>query len=296
MSPPEPLTLRANELDHALLVWHPAADAPSRPPVFLVHGFMDAAGTWDAVAPRLAALGHTVYAPHMRGFGAAPRVPAGAYYHFTDYVFDLADMVDAVSPDAPVVVVGHSMGGTVVTLYAGAMPERVLGLASLEGVGPPDNPMEIAPVRMRAWIDGVRKVRTQGHGAGTLTREEALRRLSVHHASIDRGVLEGRLEHLVEPAGDAGEVRWRYDPLHRTTAPFPFFADVFAAYARRVTCPVLFVGGGPLGFHPPDEEARVACFAQVERVELPDAGHMMHWTRPAELADRLVAFLSRVSG
>lgn len=289
MTAPRPLTLRANGLDHAVLAWSAPEGAPARAPVFLVHGFMDAAGTWDGVAPVLAARGHPVYAPHMRGFGAAPRAPEGSYYHFVDYIFDLADLVDALAPEAPVAVFGHSMGGTISTMYAGAMPERVRALASLEGVGPPDNPPDVAPVRMRTWIEGVRKVRAR-EGELTLTREEALRRLCMHHASIDPTILEGRLEHLVEDSGE-GRVRWRYDALHRTTAPFPFLTPLFAEYAKRVACPVLFVGGGPLGYHPPDEAERVACFADARRVDMPTAGHMMHWTEPEALAAHLVAFL-----
>jgi pimeloyl-ACP methyl ester carboxylesterase len=64
------------------------------------------------------------------------------------------------------------------------------------------------------------------------------------------------------------------------------------AFAQRVTCPVLFVSGGPDGWHPPDEEARIACFAALERTEIVEAGHMMHWTRPAELGRKLIRFFT----
>ncbi|HWL84805.1 MAG TPA: alpha/beta hydrolase, partial [Polyangiaceae bacterium] len=59
----------------------------------------------------------------------------------------------------------------------------------------------------------------------------------------------------------------------------------------RVACPVLVVGGGPTGFHVPDEDERIASFAHVERADLPDAGHAMHWTQPDPLANLLLAFL-----
>jgi pimeloyl-ACP methyl ester carboxylesterase len=66
---------------------------------------------------------------------------------------------------------------------------------------------------------------------------------------------------------------------------------VFRAFAGAVTCPVLFVSGGPHGFHPPDEAERLSAFTDLTRRELPEAGHMMHWTQPKELADLLLAFL-----
>jgi pimeloyl-ACP methyl ester carboxylesterase len=54
---------------------------------------------------------------------------------------------------------------------------------------------------------------------------------------------------------------------------------------------VLSVSGGPAGWHPPDEEARLSSFPTLERAEIAEAGHMMHWTRPAELSALLLGFL-----
>ena len=34
----------------------------------------------------------------------------------------------------------------------------------------------------------------------------------------------------------------------------------------------------------------MSAFKSLERFELPDAGHMMHWTEPQKLAARLVMF------
>jgi pimeloyl-ACP methyl ester carboxylesterase len=257
--------------------------------VLFLHGFMDAAASWDLIAPALVDQGRRVIAPDLRGFGAGPRVPAGAYYHFPDYVFDVADIIEAlVPPDSPLVLVGHSMGGTVATLYAGAFPERPAAVALLEGLGPPDQNPDDAPMRMRAWIDGVRALRARGDRVMP-SREEALRRLAANHSRVSPDVLSTRLEGLaVKRAG--GGVAWRADGLHTTHAPVPFYAKTFCAFARRVTCPVLFVSGGPRGWHPPDEGERLACFSRLEHAELTDAGHMMHWTQPAQLAHTLARF------
>jgi pimeloyl-ACP methyl ester carboxylesterase len=114
--------------------------------------------------------------------------------------------------------------------------------------------------------------------------------LAANHPAVPRDVVAHRLTHLVREGPD-GRVSWLADPLHRTTSPVPFFARLFMEYAKKITCPVLFVHGGPNGFHPPDEEERLACFANLSRAEIPDAGHMMHWTRPDEVARLLVDFL-----
>jgi pimeloyl-ACP methyl ester carboxylesterase len=280
--------VHANGLEHNVLEWDADALAKPRGTVVLVHGYMDAAGTWDRVAPVLAAAGFRVLAPDMRGFGDGARAPAGSYYHFVDYVFDLADLTEALAPE-PFALVGHSMGGTISTLFAGTFPDRLTRLALLEGLGPPNHPLEVGPIRMRRWIDEVRALRARGDKHTTFTREEALRRLAANHPEVPEDIIAGRLPHLVAERGEM--VAWRNDPLHRTTAPMPFLAKLFMEFAKLVTCPVLFVGGGPRGYHPPDEADRIAAFANATTFEIPDAGHMIHWTRPAELAERLVSFL-----
>lgn len=283
-----PLSLRvhANGLEHHVLEW--TGRSTERGLVILVHGYMDAAGTWDRVAPWLASGGWRVLAPDMRGFGEGARAPQGSYYHFADYVADLAELLQHFSPDAPVTLVGHSMGGTITSLYSGAFPERVTKLAILEGLGPPDYGFDSGPVRMRSWIEQVRSVRAKEQR--TMSLDEALERLANNHPSVPRDVLAERLEHLAREVAP-GRYLWTFDPLHRTTSPVPFFAKLWIEFAKRVTAPVLFVSGGPLGYHPPDEEERLAAFADLRRETIADAGHMMHWTRPDEVGRILAAFI-----
>lgn len=285
---PRSLKLPANGLEHHVLEWD--AVAASGTTALLLHGYMDAAGTWDLVAPRLAEAGLRVLAPDLRGFGDGPRIPPGAYYYFPDYVLDVAELVEAlVPPGAPLLVVGHSMGGSVATLYAGCFPERVTKLVVVEGMGPPDSDHAHSADRMRRWIDEVRAVRRRGDKS-MASRDEALRRLAGNHPRVDRAVLETRLGALARGPGEDGRFAWKADPLHGTSTPVPFFAESFKSFARRVTCPVLFVSGGPLGWHPPDEDERLGAFRHHERVEIADAGHMMHWSRPEELSRALVQF------
>jgi pimeloyl-ACP methyl ester carboxylesterase len=290
----------ANGLSHAVLRWGaalPSASDGARDGrvVLLLHGFMDAAGTFSAVAPRLAAAGHVVYAPDFRGFGAGARLPSGAYYHFADYVFDLAEIVAHVTQGAKerVTVVGHSMGGTVATLYTGSFPERVAKLVNMEGLGPPELAASTAPLRMRRWVEEVQKVRaTEASGAHgrPMSEDDALSRLAMNHGRIPKDILRAQLPHLTRKRED-GSLAWAFDPLHRTPSPTPFSAQVFRAFARAVTCPVLFVSGGPHGFHPPDEDERLSEFSELTQKELPDAGHMMHWTEPTALAELLLGFI-----
>jgi pimeloyl-ACP methyl ester carboxylesterase len=275
------------DLECHVLEWAPPEGAPrSDLSVLLVHGFADAAGSWDEVAPLLAAAGHHVVAPDLRGFGQTAWSGPGGYYHFPDYIADLDALVALLLPGR-LAVVGHSMGGTASTLFAGARPERVARLALLEGLGPPDNDARFTPDRMTRWLDDVRGGGRPAQKAMTL--DDALRRLSLQHPGVAREALERRLRYLATHAED-GRLLWRFDPLHRTTSPTPFNAATFRSFAARVACPVLLISGGAEGFHPPDEAERAAAFRSAESRDLAGAGHMMHWTRPLDVASALVEF------
>lgn len=290
MTPPTSHHLSLRGLPLRVLEWAPSsAPDPARWPVLLLHGFADTATSWAPVAGALGQAGHRVLAPDLRGFGDSGRAGPGGYYHFPDYIADVDALVRALVP-GPLAVVGHSMGGTVATLFAGSRPALVRRLALLEGLGPPDSEPSLAPARFTRWLDDL------AHGDGrarerSFAADSALSRLGLQHPQVPRDVLAAQLPHLVREAGP-GQSRWHLDPLHRTTSPVPFQAAIYRAFAGAVRCPVLVIDGGPEGFHPPDEAERVAAFADVCTATLPGAGHMMHWTRPEQLTTHLLAFLA----
>ena len=90
-----------------------------------------------------------------------------------------------------------------------------------------------------------------------MSREEAERRLCERHSSIDAADRANARAAFGEAHAQDGRVEWKFDPMHRCVSPFPFFASMYRAFAARITCPVLAVGGGEDGFHPPDEDERM---------------------------------------
>lgn len=83
---------------------------PGLPTVVLVHGYPDSKEVWSEVAPRLAERFHVVlYDVRGHGRSTAPRPLRGGFTleKLTD---DFLAVIDAVSPDRPVHVVGHDWG------------------------------------------------------------------------------------------------------------------------------------------------------------------------------------------
>jgi 3-oxoadipate enol-lactonase len=119
---------------HALRL--PAKGLPDaggqHPTVVLVHGFGadSLASFYFTLAAPLSARGIEVIAYDMRGHGRSSRPDTG--YRLSDFVADLAGLLNALDVPGPVQLVGNSYGGTVAFSYAVAHPERVASLFLIE--------------------------------------------------------------------------------------------------------------------------------------------------------------------
>lgn len=279
------LTVTANGLRHHL-VEHPGG---AREPVLLLHGYLDLARTFERVIEGLGARGHRVLALDFRGHGDTERCPAGSYYHFADYLADALGVLDALGV-ARAHVVAHSMGATVATMLAGAVPARVRSLSLLDGVGPPAMPEDVAPDRTARWLETAAKVRARGPRR-MATLDDAYARMRMSHPEMP----EATLRAMVAPSVRAVEGGWefRFDPLHQTTSPGRFDAAAFEAYIDRVACPVLLLTGSELaGFE--ELAKRAERYRGAQRRHIDGAGHMMHWTAPDTLAAHVGDFLAGV--
>jgi pimeloyl-ACP methyl ester carboxylesterase len=87
----------------------------------LVHGGWHGAWCWRHVTPLLQDLGHTVAAPDLPGHGM-DRTPPSAVT-LASYVTRLSDLLDR--QRRPVVLVGHSMSGMVITQAAEHHPDQI---------------------------------------------------------------------------------------------------------------------------------------------------------------------------
>jgi pimeloyl-ACP methyl ester carboxylesterase len=274
----------ANRLRLHLLEW-----GESGPVVLLLHGFLEHAHAWDWVAPRLAEEGFHVFALDWRGHGDSEWVGAGGYYHFADYVADLAFLVRELGGRAA--LVAHSMGGGAAVLYAGTEPDRVTALVSVEGLGVPDSDFASAPPRFETWIAGLERL--QARQRPELTLEQAERRLRERFPRFSDEAVRHMAEHGTRPRGAARE--WKFDPLHQTRSPQPYYMGQARAFWRRVRCPVLYVEGAESDLRPPEEELRERLAAlRARRVAIAGSGHHPHLERPHELAAIVVEFLREV--
>jgi pimeloyl-ACP methyl ester carboxylesterase len=279
------LELQARDLTFHAYRW-PGTDPD---PLVLLHGWGDTGETYQFLVDCFAA-DRTCIAIDMRGFGRTGRPFDG--YWFPDYLADLDALLDRLAPEAPIDLVGHSMGGNVAMLYAGVRPQRIRRLVSLEGFGMARTTPDQAPARYAQWLDEVK------HGVEFNVYEgyeQLVRVLARRNPRTPRD----RLEFIARSWGqlrDDGKVELRADPKHKRSNPVLYSREQAEACWRAIEAPVLFVLGehSELVKRMGDELAETrlrSIYRNLTFATVNDAGHMMHHERPDEVAALIEEFL-----
>jgi pimeloyl-ACP methyl ester carboxylesterase len=259
-------------------------------PLILLHGWGDTGETFQFLVDALS-IDRTCIAIDMRGFGRTQRPDDG--YWFPDYLADLDALLDHLAPDAPVDLVGHSMGGNIAMLFAGARPKRVRRLVTLEGFGLMSTTPEQAPARYAQWLDEVKR------GSEFSVYENFEQFVSVLARRNPRTPMD-RLEFIARSWSQErsdGKIELRADPKHKRVNPVLYQRDQAEACWRAIEAPLLFVlgdqsdlvkrMGGVL-----DEVRLRQLFRRGTFATVKDAGHMLHHEQPAAVATLIEEFLA----
>jgi pimeloyl-ACP methyl ester carboxylesterase len=136
---PSTLTVTLPQVELSCLTWGP----DDGPLVVALHGFPDTAWTWRHLGPHLAARGHRVVAPYLRGYAPSG---FGDSRHVGALMADAVGLHERLGGDERTVLVGHDWGAITANAL-GAHPDspypRVVSLAV-----PPLGAMQGAPIRL----------------------------------------------------------------------------------------------------------------------------------------------------
>lgn len=265
------------------------------PKLFMVHGWMDVSASFQFVVDCLQQDWHVI-APDWRGFGLTKSPDVDCYW-FPDYMGDLDAILQHYSPDEPVNLLGHSMGGNVVCLYAGARPDRIRKLINLEGFGLPSTRPEQAPGRYAKWLDELRRPPRMRSYA---SREDVMRRLQKNN----RRLTEARAEFLSRhwsAQNERGEWDILGDAAHKLTSPTLYRVEEVLACWQAISAPALWVEAddteawrwmGPKETARLEIDRRIKFIPHVVTATINDAGHMLHHDQPEALAALIENFLT----
>ena len=132
----------------------PVAVLGQGPPLLLLHGFDSSFLEYRRLAPLLADR-FQLFIPDLFGFGFSPR-PSGTTYGPDAVLRHLDALLELLPSEAPLGLIGASMGGSVAVELARRHPQRVGPLVLLAPAGLTGRPMPVPPLldRFGAWFLG----------------------------------------------------------------------------------------------------------------------------------------------
>ena len=273
MSVPSELAIELPQLTLRALTW----GGESLPPLLALHGWLDNAGSYARLAPRLAEHRHVI-ALELPGHGHSGHLPAGMHYHFVDYVRSVLAAADRLGLER-FDLIGHSLGAGIAALLAAAAPTRIRRLLLIEGLGPLGD-------------DGTRTLQRFREGIDMAANGKGLRVFrDVEQAVAARVIAGGLRADLARPIVERGlaEVadgwRWRSDPRLTRTSPLRLAEAQIHALLQGIDAPTALLLARPATSYLPSEPMarRAACVTDIA-VSHMDGGHHLHLEHPEAVA------------
>ncbi|GGI45631.1 pimeloyl-ACP methyl ester carboxylesterase [Agromyces flavus] len=230
--------------------------------VILIPGFWLDASSWSEVTPELEAAGHRLHAVTPPGLESvdAPRAGIG----LDDHVEAVLRLVDGI--EGPVVLVGHSGGGTVAQAVSDRRPDRIARVVYVDAapMGDGDSINDSLPV----VGDEIPLPDWSVFGEGMLADLD------------DEGRRRFRERSIPEPAAVATDPLRLTDDRRRDVPSTIITCEYPSTQLKEWVA-----GGAPF-------VRELAAMRDVEYVDLP-TGHWPQFTRPAELGRMLVDAIAR---
>jgi len=249
--------------------------------VVFLHGLFGQGKNWTTIGKALAPE-HRVLLVDLPHHGRSPWSDRWDYREVVDRV------AEVLSPEDPVTLVGHSLGGKVAMLLALLRPELVerLCVVDMSPVSYGSNPVG----GLGRYATALRSMDL----AAVDSREDADRLLAEEESSPT--VRSFLLQNLRRDPGAASGWRWQpnLEVLERDMAQLGEWPDELVEGAPPYDGPVLWIAGGRSEYVTDEyADAMARLFPRVRRVTVKQAGHWVHSEQPEIVVEALRRFLAQ---
>lgn len=282
MPPFEEYRIASGNLTLAAKCW----GNPQLPPLLALHGWLDNAGSFDFLAPLLC-VDRFVVALDLRGHGRSSHIAEDAWHHFTDHFDEIRATADHFGWKR-FDLLGHSLGGSLASLFAAVYPEWVAHLLLIEALGPMSGTAEDSLAQLRRSVD-----QRAAFGA---------RRALRIHPDLDTAIsVRMRASALAKPAARAlvergtievdGGVVWSSDARLMLASAQRYTDPQVLAMLGGIRSPTLLVLAEPSTSYLPRDmiDRRAAQVADITVVDLP-GHHHVHMENAAAVAAAIRQF------
>ncbi len=278
------LCFSVNAMEFAARAWGNETGLP----VLALHGWLDNSASFDMLAPYLQEL--NLVALDMAGHGRSGHRPGMGAYSFWDDIQDIFAVAEALGWHK-FFLLGHSRGAIISGLAAAAFPERICGLAMIEGLLPEPVRAEDAPTQLANALKGLAlqlgkapniypslelAISARERGMFPLGREAA-------RAITERGT---------KAVGDG--VCWTFDPRLLAPSPLRLSCEQVDAFVGHISVPnLLLLADQGLPKLYPNYLKELSRFKQID-MHLLEGGHHLHMEEQVSLVgEKLMQFFAQ---
>jgi pimeloyl-ACP methyl ester carboxylesterase len=234
----------------------------------LVHGAWHGRWSWDKVVPRLEEAGQKVEAPDLPGHGDDKTpVPEVSLQSYADRVCQVIDR-----QSEPVILVGHSMGGIVISQAAEQCPEKTETLVYLSGFLLP-NGTSLVELSQSDTDSAVMQNLVVNEAEGVVTVREEARREAFYGDCSDEDVAWAKARLMPQPLAPL------VTPVKITEENFGRIARVYIECLRDRAIT-------------PSTQRKMYTSLPCEKIISMDTSHSPFLSAPEELVSHLVSLAS----
>jgi pimeloyl-ACP methyl ester carboxylesterase len=263
-------------------------------PVVILHGFMDHHLAWDDVCKALTDKSLNVLSYDQRGHGRSSHVSSSSQYHFPDYISDLYELLEVLQI-TKCHLIGHSMGGTVASIFAAVFPKKVDKLFLIEGLGPSHENEDQSFKRLQRHF--LQRTCRSEHKKYPVF-EDLVKRIQKIYPYLSEEKSKCFASYLGKAVVDLDGVgkkswTWCYDVRHKDAAAISFHALRHLMVLAHIKSPTYLLFGRTSWYNAlPDLEKRIQKLSNCVEIQYLDCGHNPHLECPTQLSEWLIQKLS----
>ena len=258
---------------------------PQKPMILALHGWLDNAASFIPLAEHLA--DYYVLALDLTGHGLSDHRGPDSHYNLMDYVYDVHELVES-QAWGNFILLGHSMGGIIGSIYTSCFPEKVSRYISIESFGPISKEPETSPQHLRESIESRLKVaKSQAKHPTSL---ETTIQARAKAGDLQLGSATLLVSRNVQQVDDG--LRFRTDRRLRTISSLRVTPEQAEAFIRGISRPTLVINGDK-GYEMMKKvlNERRAWVDNLSSDEC-EGGHHLHMENPQGVASKVIHFLN----